>query len=124
MLVQYDGYVTKKVNCFKVAEMATDLMIGDCVQGDNTYTYIDAEPYTKKVKHYYVMECGGNIIMLAPNVKVKMTEGNYALPEEIKKGDKLYNRLVVQYIGHAEQPLYMTNLKCSSIVINGVYLHE
>lgn len=124
MQVQYDSYIIKKVNSFKFTEYTNDLMIGDCVYGCNGFTYVEREPKTTKVKHYYVLEHNGYTTMLEPTVRVKMADGSYKLPEELLKGDMLYPKQVVQYVGYAQQPLYMTDMTTedNTIMANGLYL--
>lgn len=124
MNVQYDSYITKKVNSFKFCEYTNDLMVGDCVEGANGFTHIEREPDTIKVKHYYVLEHNGNTTMVAPDVYIKMSNGEYKLAEEISKNDSLYPKQVVQYIGHAPQPLYMTKVvtEDNTLKVNGLYI--
>lgn len=126
MLISYNAYVTKKVQCFKYVEYANDLMIGDCVDGCNGFTMVDREPHTAKAKHYYVLEHNGNTTMLEPNTYVKMADGTYKLPEELCKGDILFPKQVLQYIGHANQPLYMVEIITgdNTIKANGLYIKE
>lgn len=124
MNVQYDSYVTKKVNCFKVCDYANDLTAGDCIEGCNGFTYVEYEPTTVNVNHYYVLEHNGNITIVAPDVYVRMANNEYKLPEEICKNDVLYHKQTVQYIGYTEQPLYMTKVMTedNTIKVNGLYL--
>lgn len=124
MYVQYDAYVTKKVQCFKYVEYANDVMIGDSVEGCNGFTTVDREPKTVKASHYYVLEHNGRTTMLEPNTYVKMADGGYKLPEELCKGDILFPKQVLQYIGYAQQPLYMVKLVTddNTIKANGLYI--
>ena len=126
MFVQYNAYVTKKVQCFKYVEYANDLMIGDYVDGCNGFIMVDREPKTVKAKHYYVLEHNGRTTMLEPNTYVKMADGDYKLPEELCKGDMLFPKQALQYIGHANQPLYMVDVVTddNTIKVNGLYIKE
>ena len=126
MFVQYNAYVTKKVQCFKYVEYANDLMIGDYVDGCNGFTMVDREPKTVKAKQYYVLEHNGRTTMLEPNTYVKMADGDFKLPEELCKGDMLFPKQALQYIGHANQPLYMVDVVTddNTIKVNGLYIKE